>query len=276
LEFNLYDQADKLVSKSTFPDAASNNQWARYFYYQGRIKATQLEYTEAYIHLIQALRKAPHNGVKGFRRTVYKLVVIVQLLMGEIPERNIYYQPDLLQALKPYLQLTQTVRVGNLVEFNKVVQEHSKIFKSDKTYTLILRLRHNVIKTGLRKINLSYSRISLADISAKLQLENAEDVEFIVAKAIKDGVIDAVINHEKGFIQSRENQDIYSTREPQQAFHKRITFCLHTHNEAVKAMTFPESSQKELLESNEERRKRLQEEQELAQNLADEDEDEIF
>jgi len=141
---------------------------------------------------------------------------------------------------------------------------------------LILRLRHNVIKTGLRKINLSYSRISLADISAKLQLENAEDVEFIVAKAIKDGVIDAVINHEKGFIQSRENQDIYSTREPQQAFHKRITFCLHTHNEAVKAMTFPESSQKELLESNEERRKRLQEEQELAQNLADEDEDEIF
>jgi hypothetical protein len=40
-------QADKLVNKSSFPDTASNNQYARYFYYLGKIKSTQLEYTEA-------------------------------------------------------------------------------------------------------------------------------------------------------------------------------------------------------------------------------------
>ena len=28
-------QADKLVSKSTFPESASNNDWARYLYYIG-------------------------------------------------------------------------------------------------------------------------------------------------------------------------------------------------------------------------------------------------
>lgn len=55
---------------------------------------------------------------------------------------------------------------------------------------LILRLRHNVIKTGLRAISLSYSRISLADVASKLALGSREDAEFIVAKAIRDGVIE--------------------------------------------------------------------------------------
>ena len=35
LEHNLYDQADKLVSKSTFPQNANNNEWARHLFYLG-------------------------------------------------------------------------------------------------------------------------------------------------------------------------------------------------------------------------------------------------
>ena len=36
LHYNLIEQADKLVSKSTFPDTASNNEWARFLYYLGK------------------------------------------------------------------------------------------------------------------------------------------------------------------------------------------------------------------------------------------------
>lgn len=78
---------------------------------------------------------------------------------------------------------------------------------------MIIRLRHNVIKTGrrafgepcragqawgaashsllpagVRMISLSYSRISLADIAQKLQLDSPEDAEFIVAKVPAQGV----------------------------------------------------------------------------------------
>ena len=48
-----------------------------------------------------------------------------------------------------------------------------------------MRLRHNVIRAGLRRISLAYSRISLADVAAKLGLANVEDTECIVAKAIR-------------------------------------------------------------------------------------------
>ena len=65
------------------------------------------------------------------------------------------------------------------------------------------RLRHNVIKTGLRKLSISYSRISFQDICVKLSLDTAENTEYVVAKAISDGVIDAVIDHENGWMQSK-------------------------------------------------------------------------
>lgn len=65
------------------------------------------------------------------------------------------------------------------------------LFLKDGNYNLINRLRHNVIKFGLWKINLSYSKISLSDVTHKLGLDSIQDTECIVAKAIRDGVIDA-------------------------------------------------------------------------------------
>ncbi|MCJ8750320.1 hypothetical protein PDJAM_G00261770 [Pangasius djambal] len=70
LHYNLYDQAEKLVSKSVFPELANNNEWARYLYYTGRIKAIQLEYSEARRTLTNALRKAPQHTAVGFKQTV--------------------------------------------------------------------------------------------------------------------------------------------------------------------------------------------------------------
>ena len=236
---NLIEQAGNLVARTNFPEGASNNQLCRYLYYVGRIQATQLDYTDAYTKLNQAARKAPADTALGFRREVTKLLVIVQLLLGDIPERATFDQPDLRKALAPYLALTAAVRHGDLLEFEKVVAANAALFKADKTHTLILRLGHNVIKTGLRKISLSYSRISLADIAAKLHLDGPASAEFVCTKAIRDGVIDALVDHEQGYLQSREVNDVYSTVEPQLAFHKRITFCLDVHNEAVKSMRFP-------------------------------------
>ncbi|EAS66838.1 26S proteasome regulatory subunit S3 [Dictyostelium discoideum AX4] len=239
LEYNLFEQADKLLANTQFPESASSNQFARYFYYQGRIRAIQLEYAESFKFLTQAIRKAPQNTAGGFRRTVYKLLSIVQLLMGEIPERNTFSQKQLKIALKPYFHLTEAVRVGDLGSFNQALEQNSDIFKSDQTFTLVQRLRSNVIKAGLKKLNTAYSRISFNDICTKLKFDGTtQDIMFIIAKTIKDGVIDATINYEGGYLQSRENIDAYSTQEPLHAFSNRIDICLKIHNDSLKAMRF--------------------------------------
>jgi len=251
LHYELYDQAAKLVTRSTFPEPASINEWARYLYYLGRIRAIQLDYSEAHKNLIQALRKAPQTSAIGFKQTVQKLAVTVELLLGDIPDRSLFRDPTLRRSLAPYFQLTQAVRMGNLIRFNQVLKDHSAKFAEDGTYTLIIRLRHNVIKTGVRMINMSYSRISLSDIAVKLALESPEDAEYIVAKAIKDGVIEATIDHDNKYLQSKDTVDVYTTSEPQAAFHQRIEFCLDIHNQSVKAMRFPPKSYNTDLESAE-------------------------
>lgn len=273
LHYSLYDQADKLVNKSVFPESASNNEWARFLYYLGRIKAAKLEYSVAHKHLIQALRKAPQHAAIGFRQTVQKLVIVVELLLGDIPERQIFRQSALRRSLAPYFQLTQAVRLGNLQRFGEVLENFGEKFRLDHTFTLIIRLRHNVIKTAIRSIGLSYSRISPAEIAKKLGIDSKEDAEFIVAKAIRDGVIEATLDPEKGIMRSKESTDIYSTREPQLAFHQRITFCLNLHNQSVKAMRYPPKSYGKELESAEERIEREQQDLELAKEMAEEDDD---
>ena len=100
------------------------HQFSRYFYYIGRIKTIQLEYTEALNYLQEALRKAPQTGVVGFRITVNKAIAIVQLLKGEIPPRSMFTQKpaQLREALQPYMELTQAVRNGDLSRFKAAAE----------------------------------------------------------------------------------------------------------------------------------------------------------
>ena len=228
-------QADLLISHNKFPAAASNNQIARYLFYLGRIRAIQLQYTEAHSHLIGATRKSPtSHSARGFYQSSHKLLVVVELLMGDIPDRSVFRQPALEKSMHPYLLLAQAVSVGDLDGFLNIVNTHSAAFRKDGTYTLILRLRQNVIKTGIRMMSLSYSRISLRDICLRLGLDSEESAEYIVAKAIRDGVIEATLDHEHGFMKSKEVGDVYATREPGEAFHERIRACLALHDESVK------------------------------------------
>ncbi len=228
-------QADLLVSHTQFPENAANNQVARFLYYLGRIRAIQLRYTEAHEHLTAATRKAPSSACAvGFSQTATKLLTVVELLMGDIPDRATFRLPAMEAALHPYFLLVQAVRVGNLEDFETTIADHADAFRRDGTYTLILRLRQNVIKTGIRMMSLSYSRIALRDICIRLHLGSEESAEYIVAKAIRDGVIEATLDRERGFMKSKDIGDVYATREPGEAFHDRIQACLGLHDESVK------------------------------------------
>mmetsp|Transcript_5429 Transcript_5429/g.7113 ORF Transcript_5429/g.7113 Transcript_5429/m.7113 type:complete len:293 (-) Transcript_5429:154-1032(-) len=247
---NTVEQAQKLLSNSTFPDAASNNQLCRYLYHSGRIQALRLDYSSSFSNLSQCLRKAPTNTALGFRIAAQRLLVVVQLLMGEIPDRNVFFTEGMRVELGPYMKIAQAVRRGDLANFHSTVSSFAERLKMDGTYTLISRLAHSVVKAGLRKLKLSYSRISLDDVATRLGLPNATSAEFVVAKAVRDGVIDATIDHEQKYVQSHDLVDVYATTEPTEAFHRRIAYCLTTHNDAVRGMRYPPDAYKKQLEAS--------------------------
>ena len=246
----LVDQGQKFSSKIEFPETRSNAEFARYLFYMGIIRAVQLQYSEAHSFLSQAVRKAPSTVAGGFRLAATKANIIVELLMGEIPDRSVFKG----EQLVPYLLITQSVRKGDVTEFTKVVAQYESLFIADRLISLIRRLHQNVIKAGLRSITSSYSRISLSDVAAKLGLASVNEATDVAAKAIVDGVIDARINYGNHSLESSWGADIYSTNEPAKQLHKRIAFCLQLYTDAIKAMQYPDVNEieKELMETNEE------------------------
>ena len=281
LHYSEYEQAEKLRSKAQTPASRSNPQQCRYLYYLGRIRAVQLEYSEAKACLQQAHRKAP-AAARGFAVELTKWITVVRLLLGEIPERRDLFPSGARasrkarDALAPYAALAQAVRAGDLAGFQTVAETHAAAFAADKTHLLVARLRRNVIRVGLRRVSLAYSSISLADVAAKLGLAtSAEDVERVVAKAIRDGGVDASLDHERQLLVGAAATDAYATREPQAQFHARIAFCLDAHNEAVRAMRYPPAAQ-EAKRGGHSAKDVLALEEELATHIMEDDEMDEF
>ncbi|MCQ2818513.1 MAG: 26S proteasome non-ATPase regulatory subunit [archaeon] len=247
LNNNAIEIARGFLSKIKFHENVSVNEDARYLFYIGKIEAIQMNYSDAFSHLTNSYRKSPEKCGEGFKNTVNKLIIIVQLLMGEIPEVASILNKNQMRdfiSFKPYLALVKAVKQGNLDEYKQALTLFKDIFESDGNYTLAQRIRHVVIKAGLRKINLSYSRISIKDITEKLKLESEKETEYIVAKAIRDGVFLAKIDHEHGYVQSMDINDVYSTFEPQKSFMARIQFLNKIFTDAQSAMKYGDQEKK--------------------------------
>lgn len=236
-------QASNLTDKIVFPANAGNALTARYYYYLLRINTIQLDYSTAHECVVAAIRKAPQTSLaSGFLQAATKLNIIIELLMGDIPELKVFKTTA--GNLEPYFHVTKAVRLGDLKLFSEVLTKYESVFAQDDNFTLVSRLRQNVIKTGIRMISLSYSKISLKDICIKLHLDSEEATEYIVSKAIRDGVIEASLNHELGYMKLKELLDVYSTKLPQEDFDLRIRFCLSLHNDSVKSMRYPSDDNK--------------------------------
>ncbi len=97
--------------------------------------------------------------------------------------------------------------------FQQVLDKYQGAFAADRNLNLVARLRHLVIKSGLRRINIAYSTIHLKDISEQLGIPDS-DIEFIVSTANSDRVIEATVNHEAGTMSSKALEDVYTTYDP--------------------------------------------------------------
>lgn len=271
-----FEAARALLSKVNFPESASTPQLVRFLYYTGRTKAVLLEYSAAHSALLQASRKAPSGPSAGAVQTaITAFLVTVELLMGDIPARHIFSTA----ALEPYAAITRSMRNGSLSGFMVALNSHAPAFRKAGTLTLLGRLEANVIRTGLRRVASAYSAISFGDIATRLSLGSAEEAEFMCAKAVRDGVLDATLDHDAGLLVCQPRRNVYCTREPHEAFHRRITFCLDVHNDAVQAMRYPHKAVRTDLESAEAKIAREQEEEALQLFMSgggeDEEDDEM-
>jgi 26S proteasome regulatory subunit N3 len=225
-----------------------NGDWARFLLYAGKVAALQVDYTKALGLLSQAGKKAPVcEESQTFRAEIGRWVVMVGLLMGDIPERGVF--PKIpsgtssavvtAKKMHKYLLLTTAVRNGDVAAFEQVKQKYGRAFQQEDTYTLVTRLHENVLKAGLRRITLSYSRIGLDQVARKLGLESVEEARGVAAKAVVEGVIEGRI--EGDVLVGEWLGELYETTKPQdQLLKRRVGYLMSLQEDMVKAMEFEE------------------------------------
>lgn len=238
LSVNDYKGASEFIKHTLFPENKVNNEFVKYLYYTARIQAVELNYKEAFSRVTQAIRKSPETSALGFRVSAEKLAIVIEMLMGDIPNRQRFVEGDLSKYLYPYYELTRALVKGEVKTFELICQKYHQIFENDGNLILIKRLTLNVIRAGLKRINISYSRISFEDIRTKLGLPDSTDVESMVAKAIRDGVITARIDFDTQSLFINETNNIYVTKEPQINFQKRIEYCTNLINNCNGALQY--------------------------------------
>ena len=107
LHFNLYELAEKLRSKTELPDSRSNQQYCRYLYYLGRIRAVQLDYSAAKDCLAQVRRLTPQQR---WNSCEHKLVALFHSPMYRASSRLFTSPPH--NACRAYSD--ETVRIVTL------------------------------------------------------------------------------------------------------------------------------------------------------------------
>jgi 26S proteasome regulatory subunit N3 len=239
-----FDQAAKFIELKPFPQddilgLSDAGQIARHFYYLAQIKAVQMEYSEAEMCLEDSIRKIHvSTSSAGFLQTATKLLVTVQLLLGKVPERKIFSGKYVAKPLRAYLDVARSVRFGNIEAFVSSLKQHTKLFEEDRTLTFITRLHQNVVRAGLKRICVTYSRISLVELAKRLSLESVQDVRYIVLKAINDQVISNVTLAGDFLVRKEAIKNVYRSAIPHGQLNERIENCCQLLSQVQKAMNY--------------------------------------
>jgi 26S proteasome regulatory subunit N3 len=205
------------------------------------------------------------------------------LLQGHIPPRSLFLQPPYAESLKDYLALTAAVRSGQVQVYSAMTEYGSgsgksgkgdgnvadegahaaETFRRDGVDMLVKRLRYAVVSSGLRRLCVIYSCLSFGHIFRKLSLTNVKEAESITARAIKDGLIRAVIikgepvpvvssenvgsemvkedddeDYSLGYVRILEDERIYETNLPESQFQQRIDVCVDLNDRLTKVCVF--------------------------------------
>ncbi|KAH0485035.1 MAG: hypothetical protein KVP17_002424 [Porospora cf. gigantea B] len=225
-----YEEATQFALLASFPSDSTNvASFARYLLTIGEIQALRMEYDDAIQKIKLALRKTHNRG--AFLRKAIRLLIVLELLTGGQPSRTLFEDG----SLSEYEALVLAVRVGDLQEFGKVVMLHEETFRRQGTLKLVLRLRHAVLRMGLKNIDKAYQKIPLTRVMQKLGLESVSEAEGVVCQGVADGIFNGTLNHETQILQCKSAaNNVGAVGE----LTKRVQLVLQLHEEALVSVPY--------------------------------------
>lgn len=189
----------------------------RYGYWRGRYALSQGDAVQADMHFQNAFR-ACHREHQQALASIYSFWSLARLFIYKrIPKRGSITSINNNRQSKVISEIVEVVRVGDVLGFRRVMQEHQALLlKNHLYYFLAAKLSHLLVRQLCRRVWLALngdSRLHLSSLVAGCTIISAqqeqkgqeeegecigeEEMECLLANAINEGLVKGYISHER-------------------------------------------------------------------------------
>ena len=233
-------EATQLLKNCRFPEHIGHSLLAKFLYYKGVYLSHVGQLTPALNFITESLRKASEDttkkGLNAFKASAKKLKIVLQLLVNDPISHNWLNENKIPVH---YMSLVGAVNRGDNVQFNELIHANRVSFEKDKVMRLLDEMRSVVTKNALKKLSVSYSKISIKDVLAKLGVGNNPDFDLnaFLTKSRED-LPEFTIDHKNLSIEFTQKLDNYYNSQTRESLIQRIRHLQGLEEQVNKSLKF--------------------------------------
>lgn len=175
-----------------------------YNYYVGRLKVFEESYKAAETALDYSLSHC-HRTQRANKRRVLQFLIPVKLLLGKLPKGALLEKYGLFQ----FSSLVDSIRTGNLKEFNEALVQHQDFFIKKGIFLLLEKMKLYVYRNLFNRVRKIWEAaepekghmLPIEVLQKALVINGIEmdgdELECIIANLIYDGYIKGYIAHKR-------------------------------------------------------------------------------
>lgn len=261
-----------LMKNCFYPEQIHFVHYTKYLFYKGVFYGRMGKLHLAYKFIGEALRKAPEKrgknyskGLEKYLLFVKKHLIVLELLLNDTPSPKMFEEePKLWQ----YKKLVKLVLNGYTEQFENLLTKEKTNFQNDLVYPLMKQMHSIVIRNGLKKLSLAYTKISSNDILKKIHISKEENFELnsFLTKS-KEHIENFAIDQKNEIIEFVKTKEVYSDFKIREMLLSRVKHLNSLDEQVIKSLRYPEK--REVVKKQEED----EDYDELDFNFDDEDDD---
>ena len=233
-------ETTQLLKNCRFPEHIGHSLLAKFLFYKGVYLSRVGQLTPALNFITESLRKASEDttkkGLNAFKSSAQKLKIVLQLLVND-PISHQWLNENKIPV--HYMSLVGAVNRGDNMQFHEVINTHKSSFEKDDVMRLLDDMRSVVTKNALKKLSISYSKISIKDALAKLGVGNNPDFDLnaFLTKSRED-LPEFTIDHKNLSIEFTQKSDNYYSSQTRESLIRRIRHLQGLEEQVNKSLKF--------------------------------------
>ena len=204
-KINLCNPLKRVIENSGLKDAFPISDQIVYKFYVGRQAMFENDYNTAADYFQFAFSNCPSKYIKN-KKIILVYLIPVNMLRGYMPNEELLLRYD----LKPFAEIVNAVKQGNIQKFNNDMIEYEDFFIESGVYLFLEKLKMTTYRNLFKRLAglLNTAQIPIEDLVNILKFLNEDDMDNDICQCILGNLI--FEGKIKGYISHKHNKLVIS------------------------------------------------------------------